>query len=90
MSCQTTRILEIYEILEKYQLWLDTQPSAQSLFEKLNFANSSQKHAKVHIKIFLLLKTAVDIEIKLNLNKEWEFLENLIPCQNIIHIYLQR
>ena len=37
------RILGNYEILEKSQLWVGTKPSAQSLFEKSDFGNSSRK-----------------------------------------------
>ena len=36
------KILKNQEILEKCQIWVDTQPSAQSSFQKLNFDNSCQ------------------------------------------------
>ena len=48
------RVLENYKILGKYQLWVETLPSAQSTFQKLNFVNSSRKHAKVHTKKLFL------------------------------------
>ena len=38
------RILENQKILEKSQIWVE--PSAQSLFQKLNFGNSNQKTRK--------------------------------------------
>ena len=36
-------------MLEKCQMWMETQPSAQSS-QKLNVDNSCQKHAKLDIK----------------------------------------
>ena len=47
------RILENYEILEQLQMWAEPWSSAQAPSKKLNFGNSSQKHAKVDIKLFL-------------------------------------
>ena len=47
------RILGNKEILGKSQIWVEAQPTVQSLFQKLNFGNSNQKHAKVDVKLFL-------------------------------------
>ena len=41
------RILGNQEILEKCQMWVETQPSAQSPFQKLNIDNSCKKHANL-------------------------------------------
>ena len=41
------RILGNWEILEKCQIWVQTQPSAQSSFQKLKFDNSCQKIHKI-------------------------------------------
>ena len=49
------RILGNKEILEKYQIWVDTQPSVQSSFQKLNFDSSCQKTRKIRWQIFEVL-----------------------------------
>ena len=36
-------------MLEKYQMWVEMQPSAQPLLQKLNGDNSCQKHANLDI-----------------------------------------
>ena len=41
------RIVGNYIILEKCQMWVETQPSAQSFFQNLNVDNSCQKTRKV-------------------------------------------
>ena len=49
------RILGNKEILAKSQIWVETQPSTQSPFQKLNFASSSQKTRKSRYQTFLVL-----------------------------------
>ena len=49
------RILGNYEILRKSQVWVETYPSAQSPFKKLDFGNSSQNPCKRRYQIFLVL-----------------------------------
>ena len=49
------RILGNYEILEKCQIWVEMQPSAQSSFEKLNVDNTCQKTGKIRYYIFEIL-----------------------------------
>ena len=49
------RILGKKKILGKYQIWVE--PSAQSLFHKLNFGNSSQKKRKSRCQTFLYLSS---------------------------------
>ena len=41
------RILGNQQILKKCQIWMETQPSAQSSFQKSNFYNSCQKTRKI-------------------------------------------
>ena len=45
------------EILRKSQIWVQTQPSAQSPFQKLNFGNSSPKTRKSRYQTFLVLSS---------------------------------
>ena len=47
------RILENKKILEKCEIWVETQPSAQSSLQKYNVAIVVQKQAKIDIKLFL-------------------------------------
>ena len=47
------RILGNKETLGKSQIWVDTWPSTQSFFQKLNFGNSSQKNRKSRYQAFL-------------------------------------
>ena len=49
------RILGNQEILGKVQISVDTQPSAQSNFQKVNFGSSSQKTGKSRYQTFLVL-----------------------------------
>ena len=49
------RILGNQEILAKYQMWGETQPSAQSSFQKQNLDNSSQKICKNRFYFFEVL-----------------------------------
>ena len=49
------RILGNQEILEKSQMWVETQPSAQSSFQKLNVDNSCQKGRKIRYCLFEVL-----------------------------------
>ena len=49
------RILGNQEILEKCQMWVQTQPNAQSSFQKLNLVNSCQKTCKIRYYIFEVL-----------------------------------
>ena len=49
------RILENQEILEKCQMWVQTQPNVQSSFQKLNVENSCQKTHKTRYYIFEVL-----------------------------------
>ena len=51
------KILENYEILEKCQIWLETQSSDQSSFHKSNFDNSCQKTSKIRRQIFEILSS---------------------------------
>ena len=46
------KILGNQEILEKSEIWVETKPSAQSPFKKLNFGNSSQKNMQKQISNF--------------------------------------
>ena len=50
-----TRILGNQEMLKKSQIWVETQPSAQSPFRNLNFANNSSKACKSKYQTFLVL-----------------------------------
>ena len=47
------RILKNLEILQAHQIWVEIHPTAQSSFQKLNFAKSSQNVRKIRYKIFL-------------------------------------
>ena len=49
------RILGNQEILEKYQMWVETQPSAQFFFQTLNVDNSCQETCKIRYYIFEVL-----------------------------------
>ena len=49
------RILGNQEILEKCQMWVQTQPNAQSSFQKLNVDNSCQKTRKIRYYVFEVL-----------------------------------
>ena len=51
-SCHRSRILGNYEV-EKSKVFVDTKPSAQCLFWKLTFGNSSEKTCKSTYQIFL-------------------------------------
>ena len=51
------RIFGNKEILGKSQIWVETSPSAQSPFQKLNFGNSSQKTLKSRYQTFLSLSS---------------------------------
>ena len=51
------RILGNKEMLGKSQIWVETLPSAQSPFQKLNFGNSSQKTRKSRYQIFFALSS---------------------------------
>ena len=44
-------------ILEKLQIWVVTQASAQSPFHKLNFGSGSQKTRKNRYQTFLVLSS---------------------------------
>ena len=58
------RILRNKEILGKSLIWVETEPSAQSAFQKLKFGNSSKKkHVKVDIKLFLSCPFLLDFYI---------------------------
>ena len=45
------------EILGKSQIWVETEPSAHSSFQKLNFGSSSQKTLKTRYQTFLVLSS---------------------------------
>ena len=49
------RILRNKEILGKSQIWVETQPNAQSHFQKLKFGNNSQKTCNSSHQNFLFL-----------------------------------
>ena len=51
------RIFRNQEILKKYKSQIDTQPSVQSPFKNLNFANSSYKTPKNRYQTFLFLSS---------------------------------
>ena len=55
----TLRILGNKEILVKSQIWVETQPSVQSPFQKLNFGDSNQKTRKSRYKAFLFLSSFI-------------------------------
>ena len=57
------RILGNKEMLGKSQIWVETLPSAQSPFQKLNFGNSSQKTRKSRYQIFLPCPVLLDFSI---------------------------
>ena len=42
-----------YEILEKSQIWVETKPSAQSLFKKFDFGDINQNSRKNGYQNFL-------------------------------------
>ena len=44
-------------ILGKSQIWVQTQPSVKSPFQKLNFGNGSQKTRKSRYQTFLFLSS---------------------------------
>ena len=50
-------ILGNKEILGIFQILVETEPSAQSSFQKTNFSNSSQKTSKSRYQIFLVLSS---------------------------------
>ena len=54
------RILRNQKILEKYQLRVETQPSAQSSFQKLNFDNSCEKTRKLGNKFLKSCSSLLD------------------------------
>ena len=54
-------ILENKEISRKSQIWVETQLSAQSPFQKLNFGNSSQKTHKSRYQTFLVLSSFIGL-----------------------------
>ena len=47
------RVLRNKEILGKFKIWMETQPSAQSSFQKVTFGNTSQKTFKSRYFLFL-------------------------------------
>ena len=49
------RVVRNEEILENYQILVETQPSVQSPFQKLNVDNSCQKTRKIRYYIFEVL-----------------------------------
>ena len=51
------RILENREILGKSPIWVETWPSAQSPFQKLNFGSSSHKTRKSRYQTLLALSS---------------------------------
>ena len=51
------RILGNKKMLVKSQIWVETQPSTQSPFQKLNFGSSSQKTRKSRYQTFLVLSS---------------------------------
>ena len=51
------RILGNKKILGKSKILVETQPSAQSSFQKLNFGNSSEKTRKNRYQTFLVLSS---------------------------------
>ena len=51
------RILGNLEILEKYQMLVETQPSAQSSFQILNVNSGSEKAREIRYHIFEVLLT---------------------------------
>ena len=71
MSCLALHVakqLKTWEIkkletLQKYQNWVDKQPSAESPFKKFDFLNSSSKHAKADAKLFFSCLVLVDYYI---------------------------
>ena len=50
-------ILGNKEILGKSQIWMETQPSVQSPFQKLNFGSNSQKTCQSRYQTFLDLSS---------------------------------
>ena len=52
-----TKDIRNKKILGKSQTWMETQPSAQSPFQKLNFGSSSQKTPKSRYQTFLVLSS---------------------------------
>ena len=58
------RILGNYEILEKCQIWVETQFSGQSSFQKLNVENICQNTRKIRYYVFeVLLNFTLFLEI---------------------------
>ena len=58
------RFLGNKDILGKSQIWVETfEKVYQFTFEKLSFSNSSQKHAKVDIKLFLSCAILLEFSI---------------------------
>ena len=60
--------LETYDLgrlrnIRKSQIWVETEPSAQSPIQKLNFDNSSQKVPKVDTKVFYSCSILLDFLI---------------------------
>ena len=52
-----SRIWGNKEILGKYLIWVETYPSAQSPFQKLNFGSSTQKTCKGRYQTFFVLSS---------------------------------
>ena len=57
------RILGNIEILGKPQIWVETQRSAQTPFQKLNFGVTAKKHTEVDIQLFLSFPDLLDFSI---------------------------
>ena len=51
------RILRNKEILRKSQIWVETEPSAQSPYHKFNFGSSNQKICRSRYQTFLVLSS---------------------------------
>ena len=64
------RILGNKAILGKSQIWVETWPSAQSSFQKLNFGNSSQKTRESKYQNFLVISSFIGF---------FYFVPNILP-----------
>ena len=74
------RILGNKKILGKYQIWVEKQPSNQSLLKKLNFGSNSQKTCKSRYQTFLVLSSFTGFLY---------FVPNILPRIVIFEIFCQ-
>ena len=88
------RISGNIEILGKPQVWVETQRSAQTPFQKLNFGVTAKKHTEVDIQLFLSFPDLLDFSILfqmfcLGLSEQTKFWSEPCPVSFKRHFFLQ-